>query len=189
LDILICNAGVGYGGSIAEMDIDRIREIYEVNVFNNVYLIQVVLKNMIKKDSGKVIIMSSLAGLMTIPFIGAYASSKSSLKKIAQTLKAEVSLISKGVTIHLIEPGMYKTGFNEVMLESKYDKMSVDSYFKEQINIIRKRENLFWGLLQKRSLNSITRQIVNCIESGDRFIYSAPALQRFFAKLFSLLND
>ena len=189
IDILFCNAAISYGGSITELNIEKIKEIFEVNVFKNIELIQIVLKNMIKKDSGKIIIMSSLISLMNVPFLGPYASSKASLNKIAQALKSEIKLISKNITVHLIEPGMYKTGFNEVMLENKYKFMNIDSYFKSQIDIIRKRENIFWGLLQRKKLNSITKQIIKCIKHKDKFIYKAPISQWLFAKIYSLIND
>lgn len=53
IDILICNAAVGYGGSITEIDINKLRENFEVNVFKNFELIQIVLKKMIKKIKEK----------------------------------------------------------------------------------------------------------------------------------------
>lgn len=189
IDILVCNAAIGYGGSVAEIDVLKLKEVFEVNVFSNVKLIQIVLKNMVKKGHGKIIIISSLISLITLPFLGSYASSKSALNKLVQVLKKEVKLINKNIKIYLIEPGMYKTGFNDIMLENKYNDMSIESYFKYQIESIRKKEKLFWGLFQKKSLNSITNKIIYCIEKGNKFIYSAPLTQRVFAKIYSLIYD
>ena len=62
------------------------------------------------------------------------------------------SFLGTNIKISLIEPGMYHTGFNQVMLENKYDWMSINSYFEEQINIIRKKENLFFKILKLQVL-------------------------------------
>ncbi len=189
IDILICNAATSYGGSIAEIKIEKLKETFEVNVFRNFELIQIVLKNMIKKKKGKIIIMSSLISLMPISFLGSYSASKSSINTLALTLKKELKLLSDKIQISLIEPGMYHTGFNQVMLQDKYGWMEKKSYFKEELEMIRKKETIFWNLLEKRKLNSIVKQIVKCIKSDNpKFIYSAPKLQRVVTKIYNIIN-
>ena len=54
VDILISFAAIGNGGSISEIKMDKVRENFEVNVFSNFEIVQIVIKNMIKKDSGKI---------------------------------------------------------------------------------------------------------------------------------------
>lgn len=130
IDILVCNAAIGMGGSIADIPFERVRENYEVNVFSNFELIQKILKKMLPKDKGKIIIMSSLAGIVPIPFLGAYCSTKSSISMMTMCLKEELSLISDNIKIKMIQPGFYHTGFNQVMLDNKNDYMSLDSFFQ-----------------------------------------------------------
>ena len=77
IDIYIANAALAESGAICEIPLDKIRNTFEVNVFSNVNLLQRVLKKMIKKGYGKVIIMGSLAGRIPMPFLGAYSGSKS----------------------------------------------------------------------------------------------------------------
>ena len=189
IDILLSNAAIGYGGSIAEIDIKKLKEIYEINVFKNIELIQIVLKNMIKKGSGKVIIISSLSGLMPMKFMGPYSSSKASLIRLTQVLKKEIKLINKNIKIKLVLPGMYKTGFNQIMIEDKYDWMEIESYFQNQIKKIRKKETLFWTLFEKTKLNGIVREILKAIKEDNKFIYSAPKSQRIISKIYELIND
>lgn len=112
VDILISFAAIGNGGSISEIKMDKVRENFEVNVFSNFEVVQIVLKNMIKKDSGKIIMISSLAGILPLKFLGSYCATKSSIIMLTQVLKKEIKLISKNIKISLIEPGMYHTGFN-----------------------------------------------------------------------------
>ena len=186
IDILISNAAIGHGGSLLEIPIDKIKETYEVNIFKNIELIQIVIKNMIKKGNGKIIIMSSLSGIIPPKFIGAYSSTKAALINIAKVLKNELKLINKNIQISLIEPGMYKTGFNEIMLEEKYEIK--DTQFKEELETIRKKENLFWNLFEYNNKKSIVKQIIKSLEE-NKFIYSAPKSQRIIAKLYQIIKD
>lgn len=190
IDILVCNAAVNYGGSLAEIDINLVRDNYEVNVFSTLELIQVAFKSMIRKKSGKIIIMSSLAGIYPMAFIGSYSSTKASLIKIAQTLKKEIDMLNVDIQICLIEPGLYYTGFNQVMFENKYPSMNIDSYFKSQIQIIRNRENFIHNFIEKKNLDSIVKKIILAIEDEKgRFLYRAPFSQVVFAKLYSLIRE
>lgn len=189
IDVLVCNAAICEGGSLIEMDINRIRTNFEVNVFSNLNLVQIVLQDMIKKDHGKIIIMSSLSSTIPIPFIGAYAGTKASLSLMTRILKKEIKLLTKNVNIVLVEPGMYFTGFNEVMLENKYKYMDIDTFFNEQINIIRKKEKLFFTIFEKKKLNSIGNKIYLAITSNNpNFIYRAPLTHSIAAKIYKFLT-
>lgn len=184
IDIVVLNAAVGYGGSLIEIPINRVRENYEVNVFSNLEIIQIISSNMIKKKNGKIIIMSSIAGIMPIEFLGSYCSSKSSLIMIAKILRREFSLLDCDIKIKLIEPGVYKTGFNEVMLENK-DLSS--SHFEKLQDKIKFKEYILFDLMGKSDLDSISKKIINAIKSdSNRFIYSAPTSQKVFVKLYQM---
>ena len=188
IDILVSNAAIGISGSVAEIDINKIRENFEVNVFSNFELIQIALKNMIKKGKGKLIIMSSLAGIIPIPFLGSYCATKASIIKLSESLNLELKLLNKNIKVSLIEPGLYNTGFNRLMLDQKYDQ-DINTYFKNQINLIRKSENLTLRLFEKKKLKSITKKITKAIKKENpKFVYRAPIFQSIFAKIYSILS-
>lgn len=189
IDILFNNAAIGIGGSIIELPINKLRYNFEVNVFSSFEIVQIVLKKMINKNKGKIIIMSSIAGVMPINFLGSYCATKSSIIKLATVLKNELKLLNKNISICLIEPGMYYTGFNQVMLDNKYDWMK-DSYFKEELELIRAKENLFFNIFEYQNLKTITKKIIKCIEKENpNFIYRAPLNQVIMSKLYSLLFE
>lgn len=189
IDILINIAGIGYGGSISEIPMDLVRENFETNVFSSFEIVQMVIKKMIQKNSGKIIIMSSLIGLMPLKFLGVYSATKASIIHLTTTLKDELKLLNTNIKIVLIEPGMYHTGFNQVMLENKYDWMSEKSYFKEELDLIRKKENIFFNLFEKKKLNSIVSKIEKSVlEENPKFIYRAPLLQVIGVKLYQLFK-
>jgi len=189
IDILVSNASVCYGGSISEIPFEYVRDNFNVNVFGTFELIQIVLKNMIKKDKGRIIIMGSLAGVMPLNFMGVYCSTKSAVNTLATTLKNEMKLISNNIDIILIEPGLYHTGFNQLMAENKYDWMQKSSYFKKQIPKIKAKEKLIFELFEKEKLNSITDKIIEAIETDKpSFIYRAPSSHVIASKIYDLLN-
>jgi len=190
IDILVCNAAVNYGGSLAEIDVNLVRDNYEVNVFSTLELIQLALKSMIRKKHGKIIIMASLAGIYPMSFIGSYSSTKASLIKMAETLKKEIDMLNLDIQICLIEPGLYYTGFNQVMFENKYPAMNIDSYFKSQIELLRRRETFVHNFMEKKKLDSIVKQILLAISNTTgRFLYRAPISQVIFVKLYSLFKE
>lgn len=187
IDIFVSNAAIGEGGSIAEIPFDKVRHNFEVNVFSNFELLQIIIKQMMKKKKGKIIMISSIGAHMPLDFLGVYCATKASISMLTTTLKNELKLINSNIKIKLIEPGLYHTGFNQVMLENKYKWMDIDSYFKEIIKYLRQKESIYFNLLERKNLNTITKQIEKAIDSeNNKFIYSAPISQFIYSRLYNL---
>lgn len=116
---MINNAAIGDSGSASEVSIDKYKTVFETNVFSALELTQAVFDNMIKKNEGRIIFLSSLSGRIAIPFLSPYTSSKFALEAIVSSLKEEIKELSDcNINIILIEPGAYKTGFNQKILIS-----------------------------------------------------------------------
>lgn len=187
IDILVCNAAIAESGSLFEIPLEKVKENYNVNVFSNLDLIQKVSKKMIKKGKGKIVIISSLTSKMVLPFLGSYSSSKASLSAIARSLYYESKLLKSKIDIVLIEPGLYKTGFNKLAFDKKYEFMDNDSFFKSQIELIRKIENAYLFLFERRKLKSIANKIYEAITiDNPKFRYSAPFSHNLFSKIINL---
>lgn len=190
IDILVSNAAIGEGGSMAEIPMDFVRENFETNVFSYFTVIQIVLEKMIQKKKGKIINMASLAGLVPIPYLGSYCATKASIIKMTETLRLELKDLNVDIQTCLIEPGLYYTGFNQVMLENKYTWMEIDSYFQNQIVQIQKRENWICERLEQKNLNQIVNQIVTAITANKlKRVYRAPFYQVLAAKLYLLFFE
>lgn len=186
VDILINNAAIMESGSIIEMPFKNIRENFEVNFFSTLKLTKIVIK---KNPKAKVITISSLAGRIPIPFCGAYSASKAALTKILESLSVELKLINKKKQIVIIEPGLYKTGFNEYGFGKKYEFMDIDTFFNEQLKMIKKGENIFLKLFQKKELKSISKKIKKAIEEENpKLYYRAPLFQSIFVKIYNLFH-
>ena len=187
-DIVVLNASVGVGGSVLDIPIEKIKECYDVNVFGNINIIKSVIRNMYNNDYGRIIVISSLAGISPFKFMGIYGSTKASLINLSIALKKELKLISKNIKISLIEPGAYKTGFNDVMLENKYNYLNKSIYFKNKESSIRKKESKFFRFIEQYNLNSIVNKIEDAIMSDNpKFIYRAPFLQSVIKKIETFL--
>lgn len=184
IDVLINNAGIGETGSLAEINIDKVRNNFEVNVFSAFELTQLVLQKMIPKDSGRIIFISSLLGRVTSPFFGSYSMTKFALSSGAEMLRSELKQITKNVHVSVIEPGAYHTGFNQKMIAKKFEWMDEKSYFFKIKEKIRKEELQRFNLAEAKNIDSIVDKIVTAVESDNPSLrYSAPWWQAFGAQL------
>lgn len=116
VDVLLNNAGISEGGSIADIPAENLRRQFEVNVFGPLLLTQGFAKQMVRKGKGKIVFMSSVAGLTVDPFTGAYAASKHAIEAFAEALHAE--MLEFGVQVATVNPGPFLTGFNDRMFET-----------------------------------------------------------------------
>lgn len=189
IDIYMANAAIGMGGSILNMSIERIRENYETNIFSNLELLQYILQKMEKRGSGKIIMMASLAGILPIPFLGSYCSSKASLIKWMECLRLELLETKIPIQLSVIEPGLYRTGFNQVMFENKYPEIENDHYFCDVIEWLQKQDKILLSLARK-DLQTISSKICKAIENQNpKFIYRAPISQVMIAKIYQLFFE
>lgn len=172
IDVLFLHAGVGYTGLLKEIDIDTVKDNFEVNVFSNLKLIQLFLKR--DNSPKKVIMTSSLLANHALPFFGSYVMTKTTIEIMMKTLRRE-NLFNDSKFI-VIRPGAHKTGFNQYMiLSGEKNKLS----FKE-----RKILNDIFAFIEYKKLNSIVCKIILAIEKGNKNIYSAPLSQTIFMKIF-----
>ena len=137
IDVLINNAGAGQTGPIADVPIDRVRHLFEVNVFGTLAVTQAVLPQMVARGSGRIIIMSSVAGVMSGPSFGPYSMTKHALEAMGKALRAEIA--GQGIDVTLINPGPYNTGFNDRMANSMwewFDDKAVNAPAAELMRIV-----------------------------------------------------
>lgn len=107
IDILINNAGFAFGGFGEEITVDEYREQFETNFFGVIAVTQAVLPIMRSQQSGKIINMSSISGLIGFPGLSPYVSSKHALEGFSESLRLEVKPF--GIDVILIEPGSFST--------------------------------------------------------------------------------
>jgi short-subunit dehydrogenase len=178
IDVLINNAGIGESGCIAEIDMEKVRNNFEVNVFSTFELSQIVLKKMFVKNTGTVIFISSLAGRVPITFLGPYSMTKAAVSSVVDTMRKEIHRVRKHVHVCLVEPGSYNTGFNQKNIAKMFEWMDESSIFYPIINDIKEEGYRLFKLTESRSTRSIVRRIVRASEAKKPGLrYSAPVWQ------------
>lgn len=144
IDVLVNNAGFGYLGPVEEFSIDEVKTQFETNVFGVLRVVKYVAPIMRRQNSGSLINISSIAGLISLPLNGVYSSSKFALESLTEALRFELAHF--GVKVSLIEPGSSNTNF---WYNLKYPKSleSADSpyqdFSKGALGKWRKAENRF----------------------------------------------
>ena len=113
LDVFIANAGMGQTGPLSVLPLARLRAVFEVNVFGTFAITQRVAQAMRRKRAGRILIVSSIAGVRAGVGSGPYAMTKHALQALGTALRAE--MVPFGVDVALINPGPFATGFNDRM--------------------------------------------------------------------------
>ncbi|MDQ2729561.1 MAG: SDR family oxidoreductase [Actinomycetota bacterium] len=109
IDVLVNNAGMSIQGPIETLADDELHDQLDTNVAGVVRMVRAVAPLMRAQNAGTIINISSMAGLIGIPFEGAYAASKHAVEAISEALRFELAPF--GVQVLLVEPGAYDTAF------------------------------------------------------------------------------
>lgn len=107
LDILINNAGYTLSGAVEEATVADAYRLFETNFFGVMRLTNAALPHMRRLGHGHIINISSLAGLVGVPYLGLYAASKHALEGYTASLRLE--LYGSGLHVSLVEPGDIQT--------------------------------------------------------------------------------
>lgn len=109
IDVVVNNAGWGIAGSVEDTSIAEAQEQLDANFFGVLRVCQAVLPTLRGQGSGYLVNISSMGGLVSIPFQGLYSASKFAVEGMTESLRMELKPF--GVRVALIEPGDFRTGF------------------------------------------------------------------------------
>ncbi|QJD95889.1 SDR family oxidoreductase [Mucilaginibacter robiniae] len=107
IDVLVNNAGLAFAGPLYTMPVAYAQQQFEVNFFGVVRVSSAVLPSMIQQKSGLVINISSIAGLLGVPYHGLYSASKFAVEGYSESLRMELK--NTGVKVVVVNPGDFKT--------------------------------------------------------------------------------
>ena len=107
IDVLVNNAGIGGNGVCEETSIDEYKDVMDVNLYGVIRGVQAVLPHMRERGTGCIINVSSIAGVIAALAQSPYVASKWALEGLTEGLAQEV--VSHGIRVALIEPGIVKT--------------------------------------------------------------------------------
>lgn len=111
IDILINNAGQGMWSTVEALDINKYKELMELNVYAPIRMMQAVIPTMRKQNGGTIVNMISNSAKLAIPNLAGYASTKYAINCV--TLTARQELEKDGITVSAVYPIIVQTGFGE----------------------------------------------------------------------------
>lgn len=107
--VLVNNAGIQELGAMETIPLDRVRALFETNLFGSLRMTQLVLPGMRAQRWGRVVNIGSMNGRWAMPGFGVYAASKHAIEAVTDTVRFEEAPF--GVQVSLIQPGMVRTKF------------------------------------------------------------------------------
>jgi NAD(P)-dependent dehydrogenase (short-subunit alcohol dehydrogenase family) len=109
IDVLVNNAGYALRGPVVSLQDDEMTRQLDTNVLGVLRTVRATVPHMRERGQGTIINLSSVTGILGIPFEGAYSASKHALEGLSETLRFE--LAASGIDVLLIEPGAFETDF------------------------------------------------------------------------------
>lgn len=169
IDLLINNAGFGIFGNFNETDLEKELNLINTNITALHILTKLFLKDMVNKNSGKILNVASIAGVAPGPLMATYYSSKAYVLRLTEAIYEELREQKSNVTISALCPGPVATNFNNVAnvkfsikaLSSEYvAKYAIDKTLKGKLIIIPGIKIKLLRILSKISPDKLTMKIV-----------------------------
>jgi NADP-dependent 3-hydroxy acid dehydrogenase YdfG len=127
VDVLVNNAGWEVSAPVERVPLDVVRAMFETNYFGALRLVQAVVPQMRERGAGVIVNVSSIAGRVSSPFGGLYASTKFALEALSEAMHYELAHF--GIRTVIIEPGVIETNFGSnvrhVGKDAPYDELNL----------------------------------------------------------------
>ncbi|WP_448760775.1 oxidoreductase [Acinetobacter tandoii] len=160
IDVLINNAGFAIAPAGAEeSSMQQAQAIFDTNFFGAVRMTRVVIPHMRQKNSGLILNISSILGLVPMPFGALYSASKHALEGYSESLDHE--LRSQGIRVSLIEPAYTNTSLGVNLLEAD-NKVSFYDEAREKLH-----KQMIHSINKSDDPSVVAHTILNVIESQD----------------------
>jgi NAD(P)-dependent dehydrogenase (short-subunit alcohol dehydrogenase family) len=140
IDVVVNAAGFGIVGAVEDTSIAEAKAQFETNFFGVLRVCRAVLPLMRNQGSGLIINVSSIAGLVSLPFQAFYSASKFALEGMSEAMRMEVAPF--GVRVVLVEPGDFRTQFtaNRKQTDEATNNSSYRERYKSALAVFEKEE-------------------------------------------------
>jgi uncharacterized protein len=109
VDVLVNNAGQGWAGRFADMDLERAERLVRINLLAPIRLTRALLPGMLRRGGGHIVNVSSIAGHIGVGDEAVYAATKAGLIAFSESLRQELAGTRVGVSV--VSPGVVATQF------------------------------------------------------------------------------
>lgn len=149
LDVMICNAGIGYHGRFADMTPEAAERLVRVNLLGTIHAARAACEVFARQGAGHVIAVSSVVGLRGTPGASVYSATKAAQKAFIEALRSE--FLGTGLHASAVFPISTRTEFREAMARD----------FGQQVD----------GLGPRQEADEVARAIARCIRSPRAEVY------------------
>lgn len=179
IDVVVNNAGFALAGPVEETTVDDVKSQFETNFFGAIRVCQAVMPKMRAQQSGYIVNISSIGGVVGIPFQSAYSASKFALEGFSEAFRIEVKPF--GIHVVLIEPDDFKTSITKNRIKSK--KSHGNSAYSEQFNTaLGLMENEETSGLEPEKLGVLLEKIIT--HPSPKVRYTIGKLEQRFSTLY-----
>ena len=177
IDILVNNAGVELYGEFYDIDLQKEMDMLRLNIGATNILTKLYLKDMVKKNKGRILNVSSIFGFMPGPLMSSYYASKAYITSFSRAINMELKMKNINVGISTLCAGAVDTNFNSDLgisffippsSSEKVAKYSINKLLKNKEIIVPGIINKFVYVLNKIIPNRISRYIVYMSQNGKR---------------------
>ncbi len=178
---LVNNAGIGVVGPIECLELDEIRRVFDVNVFGALAATKAFLPRL-RRDAGRVVMISSISGRVAAPFLGGYAGSKFALEALSDSLRREIR--PHGVDVVVIQPGPVSTPIWEKLRRTTMGRFAGSGYEEALSRFGREVERSERRALPAAEVARAVQRSLTARRPRARIVVARyPALLRVFAML------
>ena len=178
IDILVNNAGVGLYGDFCDIDVSKEISMLNLNVIATDVLTKLYLQDMIKKNKGKILNVSSILGFMPTPLMSSYYASKAYITSMSRAINTELKMRKINVSISTLCAGAVDTNFNSDLGVSffispssseKVAEYSIKKLMKRKEVIIPGIINNIVYIFNKITPVDIARYVIYITQNGKRY--------------------
>ncbi len=177
---LVCNAGVAVTGPLLHIPVEEVERQLDINVLGVIRTVQAFgpllgADQDLTGEKGRIVMMSSVAGVMGMPFVGPYAASKHALEGLSKSLRKELNLY--GIGVHVIGPGAVATP----IWDKADDTSELDKY--RETDFIKSMTRVFNWMLDRGPKGlppeRIGRRVHHCLTAASPKLRYAEVPERF----------
>jgi NAD(P)-dependent dehydrogenase (short-subunit alcohol dehydrogenase family) len=180
------NAAFGQVGAVEDLTGDVLRRQFEVNLIGTHELTRPIVAAMRERGRGRIVMCSSVLGLISVPYRGAYCASKFALEALSDALRIELE--GSGVRVSIIEPGPIRTRFVERALGNFRRTVDFAASAHREIYVTRLEAMERGGdSTFKLEPEKVADKLVHAVESGrpkSRYYVTVPTYVAAFARRF-----
>jgi len=166
LDGLFNNAAYGQPGAVEDLTRDVLRKQFETNIFGTQELTNLVIAHMRKQGYGRIIYNSSVLGIISMAYRGAYNASKYALEGLADTLRQE--LHGSNIYISLIEPGPILSQFRANAFDKYQQNIIKENSFHKETYLAMEQRLTKQGPAAPFTLppEAVVKKLIHALESN-----------------------